>query len=50
MKVRFVIVKEKGKHVDVTYVGDVCHNSQPSVNDVAGYDKTMNRFRRTYST
>ena len=50
VKVRFVIRKEKGKHVDVTYVGDVCHNSQPTVNDVTGDDKTMNRFRRTYST
>ncbi|XP_020612458.1 uncharacterized protein LOC110050829 isoform X2 [Orbicella faveolata] len=50
VKVRFVIRKEKGKHVDVTYVGDVCHNSQPGVNDVTSDDKTINRFRRNYST
>ena len=50
VKVRFVIRKEKGKHVDVTYVGDVCHDSQPGVNDIRGDDKTINRFRRTYST
>ena len=50
VKVRFVIQKEKGKHVDVTYVGDVCHDSQPGVNDITGDDKTINRFRRTYST
>ena len=50
VKVRFVIRKEKGKHVDVTYVGDVCHDSQPGVNDITGDDKTINRFRRTYST
>jgi len=28
VKVRFVIHKEKGKYVDVTYVGNVCHSSQ----------------------
>ena len=28
VKVRFVIHKEKGKYVDVAYVGNVCHSSQ----------------------
>jgi len=31
-------------------VGDVCHDSQPGVGDVTSDDKTINRFRRTYST
>lgn len=29
VKVRFAIQREKGKDVDVTYVGNVCHSSEP---------------------
>ncbi|XP_068694988.1 uncharacterized protein [Montipora foliosa] len=41
VKVRFVIRKERGKHVEVTYVGNVCHSSNPG-----GSDATNGRKRR----
>ncbi|KAL9989580.1 hypothetical protein ACROYT_G004144 [Oculina patagonica] len=50
VKVRFVIRKEKGKHVDVTYVGDVCHDSQPGRSDVIDDRKRKKVVRRTCST
>ncbi|XP_078350047.1 uncharacterized protein LOC144634873 [Oculina patagonica] len=47
VKVRFVIRKEKGKHVDVTYVGDVCHNSQPGGSDVLSDRRRKRCVRRS---
>ena len=46
VKVRFVIQKEKGKYVDVTYVGNVCHSSQPDGGNVTK-DKKSRQVRRT---
>ena len=37
VKVRFVIQKEKGKYVDVMYVGNVCHSSEPGGNNFVSY-------------
>jgi len=50
VKVRFVIRKEKGKHVDVTYVGNVCHSSEPGGSDVGNEKKTkqVRRMRKPY--
>ena len=39
VKVRFVIRKEMGKHVDVTYVGNVCHSANPGGSDVSNARK-----------
>ncbi|XP_067057790.1 uncharacterized protein [Acropora muricata] len=39
VKVRFVIRKEMGKHVDVTYVGNVCHSANPGGSDVSSARK-----------
>ncbi|PFX28144.1 uncharacterized protein LOC111326649 [Stylophora pistillata] len=50
VKVRFVIRKERGKHVEVTYLGNICHSSQPGVSDVTSDKRGMKRDRRTYST
>ena len=47
VKVRFVIRKEKGKHVDVTYVGDVCHSSQPGGGDAINDRKRKRCVRRS---
>ncbi|KAK2566949.1 hypothetical protein P5673_008711 [Acropora cervicornis] len=47
VKVRFVIHKEMGKHVDVTYVGNVCHSTNPGGSDVAsGRKRRQARFAR----
>ena len=47
VKVRFVIHKEMGKHVDVTYVGNVCHSTNPGGSDVAsGRKRRQVRFAR----
>lgn len=31
VKIKFVIRKEYGKYVEVTYVGNVCHRDQPDI-------------------
>ena len=46
VKVRFVIQKERGKYVDVSYVGNVCHSSQLGGGSVAS-DKKRKQVRRT---
>ena len=48
VKVRFVIQKERGKYVDVSYVGNVCHSSRPGVSDSA--IRRNKRVRRTNSS
>lgn len=50
VKVRFVIRKERGKHVEVTYLGNICHSSQPGGGEISSEAKKMKRARRTYST
>ena len=50
VKVRFVIQKERGKYVDVTYVGNVCHSSEPGGGDAMTDKRRVKRVRRTYSS
>ncbi|XP_068726892.1 uncharacterized protein [Montipora capricornis] len=50
VKVRFVIQKERGKYVDVTYVGNVCHSSEPGGGDAVSDKRRVKRVRRTYSS
>ncbi|XP_068694985.1 uncharacterized protein [Montipora foliosa] len=51
VKVRFVIRKERGKHVEVTYVGNVCHSSNPGGSDATnGRKRRQVRCGRTLST
>ena len=49
VKVRFVIRKEKGKYVEVTYVGNVCHRGQPSGSGVMNDRGRNKRVRRPRS-
>ena len=47
VKVRFVIQREKGKYVDVTYVGNVCHSREPGGNDFVSYTYGARRAQNT---